>query len=85
MIFRTMNGPLEEWMGVIVCDNTCLGVVSFLVSSLVTSQPSLVDETPGEGIHDNWFLLEEVSSGRLRSSEKASLCICCFPSVYSSK
>ena len=47
-----------------------------LTSSLPSrdnSQPSLVDETPGEGIYDIQFHLANKGS-----SEKASPCICCF-------
>lgn len=63
MIFKRMNRPLEEYTGdVIVCANMYLGVVSFLVSYLVVivNLPFLVDETLGEGICDNWFLLEDL-------------------------
>ena len=38
-----------------VCDKVCLGVMS--TSSLLTgdkSQSSLVDESPWEGIYNNW-------------------------------
>ena len=51
MIFRE-NEPLEEQMGgMIVCDKVCLDVV--WTFSVLLSQFSLVDETPGEGIYDN--------------------------------
>ena len=48
-----MNGALKEKMGgMIVCDKVCLDVV--WTFSVLLSQFSLVDETPGEGIYDNW-------------------------------
>lgn len=66
IIFRKMNGPLEEQMGsVLVCDKVCLGVVS--TSSFLScdkSPSSLVDETPRQGVYDNWFLLGDLSTGR---------------------
>ena len=39
--------------GKTVCNKVCPGVVSTPASSPVTSQSSLVDETPGKGIYDN--------------------------------
>lgn len=50
-----MNRPLEEWMGgIIVCDRVYLGVVFSSLLSCDESASFLVDETPGEGIYDNW-------------------------------
>ena len=55
-----MNGALKEYVWkMIVCDKVCLGVVWTFSFSLEKSQSSLVDETPREGIYDNWNPLEE--------------------------
>ena len=54
----------EQMGGVIACDKMCLGVVS--TCSLLSGDKSpsfLTDETPGEGIHDHWLLLEVLSLG----------------------
>ena len=60
-----MKGPLEEYMGSIVCDKVCLTVVS--TSSLFScdkSQSPLVDEAPGRGFMTTKFLSEVLSLGR---------------------
>lgn len=49
--------------GMIICDRVSVWC-GLLVSSPVTNQSSLVDETPTEGIYDNEFLLEDLSLGR---------------------
>ena len=48
-----MNGPLPEQMeGIIICDKVSLGIMLTRFSSVVLSQPLLVDDTPKGG--DLW-------------------------------
>ena len=51
-----MNEPLKEWVGDMTAfDKVCLGVVStFILLPCDKSQSTLIDETLGQGIHDNW-------------------------------
>lgn len=62
MVFRKMNGPLEEQMGgEIVCDKMYLSVGS--TSGLLScdkNHSSLVDDAPSRGIYDTWFSLEDL-------------------------
>ena len=50
-----MNEPLKEWVGDMTAfDKVCLGVVStFILLPCDKSQSTLIDETLGQGIHDN--------------------------------
>ena len=53
--------------GMIACDKVCQGLV--LTSGLLScdkSQPSLVDETSGDGIYNIEFLFKDLSLGRYR-------------------
>lgn len=78
MMVRKMT-PLGELMrGLLVCDRVCLSVVS--PSRFLSGDKSRFPGwwSPGEGIYDNWFLLEHLSWGRQGSSEKASACIVLF-------
>lgn len=49
--------------GKTACNKVCPGVVSTPASSPVTSQSSLVDETPGKGFMTTEFSLEDASLG----------------------
>lgn len=62
--FRKTEWPLEEWVGsMVVCAKVCQGVV--LTSgcfSFGESPYSLVEETPGEEVYDNWvsFIFKQI-------------------------
>lgn len=81
-----MNGPLEEQIGsIIVCDEICqgTGLTSGLFSCGVS--PPWLMHLPGGGSVTMVFLCGICLQADKRNSVKASPCICCFPSVCSSK
>lgn len=89
MLFRKDERALRRTDGGIIRDEFCLGMVwASRLFFCDNRQPSLVEETPREEIYDNsvpfgGFIFQR--EGDKGSSEKASPCICCFSSAYSSK